>query len=346
MIWRVAAPKKPISRVNYLMRKMLLRQYYVNELPIMLNLGKSIPKGFDIINNHNFPSEWAAFVAKRRLGVPIVQMNNGPPSWFLDKHSQGPRGKLYWPLFELFDRTTVDYIDAIAVISYMAANDVKKAYGRSSRIVRSGVDVDFFHNASGEAFRRKHGLQGDFVMLEAGNLGLVRGNIDAIQILSHLGRRHRNIKLVFDGYGSSEQIQSLTSLANRLGVGDKVVFRHSTNDRELAEVYAGCEVFIYPSKLTWSLAVTEAMAASKPVVVPKECGVSEIIQNGANGIVVSSPEPKEVARRIEDLIGDPKLGKKIGENAYEYVKDNLSWAKYAKRMETLFEQATLSFKKK
>jgi glycosyltransferase involved in cell wall biosynthesis len=345
MIRRETAEKKPVSRVNRLMRKLLLRQYYMNELPTMLNLGRSIPRGFDVINNHNFPSEWAAFLAKNRLRVPIVQMNNGPPSWFLDKNSRGLKGKLYWPLFELFDRATVDYIDTVCVISKMAADDVRKAYNRPSQIVRSGVDVDFFHNASGKEFRKQHRFENSFVVLEVGNLGLVRGNIDAVKILSRLSRRHTNVKLVFDGYGSAEQIRALTSLANKLGVKDKLLIKHSTSDSELAAVYAGCDVFIYPSKLTWSLAVTEAMAASKPVIVPEECGVSEIIQNGVNGIVISDGGPAEVANKIESLMDDLKVGKKLGENAYAHVRDNLSWAKYAQRMENVFEQTISNAKK-
>ena len=57
---------------------------YTNDLPSMLYLGKKIPKGFDIINNHNFPTEWAAFFAKRKLNAPIVWMCNEPPFWFSD----------------------------------------------------------------------------------------------------------------------------------------------------------------------------------------------------------------------------------------------------------------------
>lgn len=41
-------------------------------------------------------------------------------------------------------------------------------------------------------------------------------------------------------------------------------------------------------------------------------------------------------------MNNPKLLKKVGENAYRYVKNNLSWEKYAKRIEKIFEQAVAS----
>jgi len=91
--------------------------------------------------------------------------------------------------------------------------------------------------------------------------------------------------------------------------------------------------------------VTEAMAASKPVIVSKQAGISEIIQNGVNGIVVDHPKPKEIAKQIEMLMNNSKLRKRIGENAYEYVKNSLSWEKYAKNVENVFKE-TISHSKR
>jgi len=344
MISREPTGNKQVSRLDKVMKKMLLRQYYAKELPLMLNLGKSIPKGFDLINNHNFPSEWAAFIAKRNLKIPIVWMCNGPPTWFLSK-TRSKISTLYWPLFEVFDRTAVDYIDEIVTLSHALARDVKKAYDRPASLVRTGVDAEFFHEADGESFRRTHGLEKSFVLLHVGNIGQVRRNVDSIKILEYLCHRYDNVKLVLDGYGSPMQINELTSLAQKLGLKNNLVIQHTRADRELAQVYAACDVFIYPSHAPWSLAVTEAMAAAKPVIVPKKCGISEILQSGVNSIVVDHARPEEIAKQVELLMNKPNLRKKLGENAYEYVKNNLSWKKYAKNMESIFEQTISNFKR-
>jgi len=344
MIHQEPPEKKDVSHLQKLMKKLILQQYYANELPLMLNLGRGIPKGFDIINNHNFPSEWAAFIAKKNLKVPIVWMCNGPPSWFLSTDSSNSLSKLYWPLFELFDKAAVNHIDKIVVLSHVSAKDVRKAYNRSACVVRSGVDVDFFHKASGESFRKAYGLENSFVLLQVGNIGLVRRNIDSVKILNSLSRSYDNVRLIFDGYGSPEQINMLTTLAKKLDIKDKMLFLHTESDEELAEVYAACDVFVYPSQITWSLAVTEAMAAAKPVIVPKKCGISEILQSGVNGIVIDHAKPEEIAEQVELLMNNPNLRKKLGENAYEYVKNNLSWEKYAKNMESVFEQTITNFK--
>jgi len=331
-------PKKNVARLRRLMERVIWHQYYTNELPLMLNIGRRIPKGFDVINNHNFPSEWATLIAKKRLKAPIVWMCNEPPSWFFSTNSRTPLSKVYWPLFEVFDKVTVGYIDQIAVLSRIAAEYVERAYNRSAYIVRSGVDVELFHKAKGEDVRKAHELENSFVLLQVGNIGSVRRNIDSVKTLHYLSRNHDNVQLILDGYGLQEQKNSLLALAKKLGVGDKVLLIHTTDDGELAKVYAACDVFLFPAQITWGLAVIEAMAASKPVIVSNKCGASEIIQSNVNGIVVDHARPEEMAKKVELLMSDPNLRRKLGESAYEYVRNNLSWEKYAKTMEKIFEQ--------
>lgn len=323
------------------MRRIVGDQFYTSEVPSMLSLARKIPKRFDIINNHNFPTEWAAFFAKKRLKAPVVWMCNEPPFWFFaPEHKKGLR-KINWPLFELLDRVAVNYVDEIMVLSHVSAEYVRKAYDRTATIVRTGVDTELFHNASGQALRKKHGLGDSFVLLFVGG-SLYARRSDIIRALYYLSKDFDNVRLILD---VARQRQMLMELAEKLGVRDKVLFLNSTSDQELAEVYAACDVFIYPASASpWGLVVAEAMAASKPVIVSKQAGISEIIQNGVNGIVVDQAKPKEIARQVQMLMSSPKLRKRIGENAYEYVKNNLSWEKYAKNVENVFEEAIRGFR--
>ena len=343
-ISRSAASKEVngASNLRGWIRRIVGREYYTTELPSMLSLGRNIPEGFDIINNHNFPTEWAAFFAKKRLKAPIVWMCNEPPFWFFaSEHKKGLR-KINWPLFEVMDRTAVDYIDEIIVLSSISAGYVRKAYNRSAKVVRTGVDIDLFHNASKEEVRRKNGLENDFIILQVGNIAPDKRQGDSIMALFYLSKNYDNVKLILVGDEGGGSRGELIRLSEKLGIKDKVLFWHGCSDEEIAEVYAACDVFVFPAHITWGLAVIEAMAASKPVIVSKMCGASEIIQSGVNGIVIDNTNPEEWARQIELLMNSPKLRKKLGENAYEYVSKNLSWEKYARNMAKVFQQAIAS----
>jgi glycosyltransferase involved in cell wall biosynthesis len=326
---------KQVSGLRRWMSEVVGRQFYTSEVPAMFELGRKIPKGFDVLNNHNFPTEWAGLYAKARLKVPLVWMCNEPPFWFFSSEQRAGLRKINWPLFEILDRTAVDYVDEIMVLSHVAEGYVKNAYNRSSRVVRTGVDVEFFHRASGERLREKYNLGNSFVMLFVGGT-LYAKRAYLVKALHLLSKKYSNVKLIFD---SARERNYLTNLAASLGVKDKVIFLQSKTDTELAEAYAACDAFIFPSTSgTWGLVVTEAMAAGKPVVTSRQVGVSEIIEDGKNGILIDNAGPEEIAGKVELLINDAQLRKTLGENAYRYVSANFSWEKYARTVEGIFKR--------
>ncbi len=326
------------STLREWMRQNMGRQFYTipYDLPSMINIGRRIPKGFDIINNHNYPSEWAAVTAKKRLRKPVVWMCNEPPFWFFMPELRRGLRRINAPVYEVLDRVAVNYIDEILVLSHIAGGYVKQAYNRSSHVVRSGVDVERFANASGAAIREKFGLSKDFVLLETGNIELNKRQQDAVKALQKLSEKYGMVKLIFDGGGRTGELRRF---CQRLGVADKVLFLHSASDQELAEVYAACDVFIFPAQITWGLAVVEAMAAKKPVVVSRKCGASEIINDNVNGLLVNHANPEDLAKKVALLIEDSGMRRRLGENAQAFVRRNLSWEKYAQDMETAFEKA-------
>ena len=344
---QVAAPKisetthgdeTKVPGVRKWMSTIVGRQFYTSEVPAMLQLGRKIPKGFDVINNHNFPSEWAAFIAKKRLNAPVVWMCNEPPYWFFAPEQRSGLRKINWPLFELLDKVAVDYIDEIMVLSHVSEEYVKKAYNRPSTIVRTGVDVELFQKASGKSLRAKYGLENSFVMLFVGGSKYGQRG-DLVKALHILSKKYEHIRLILD---TSIEREMLTRLSEELGVKDKILLLHSTTDTELAEVYAACDAFVYPASASpWGLVVTEAMAAGKPVIVSRQVGTSEIIQDKVNGIIIDKATPEEIAKHVEVLLNDPKLSKRLGENAFRYVKENLSWERYAEKVESVFRR-TLS----
>jgi glycosyltransferase involved in cell wall biosynthesis len=326
------------------MRKNLGRQFYTipYEVPSMINIGRKIPAGFDVINNHNYPSEWAAFVAKKKLDAPIVWMCNEPPFWFFVPELRRGLRKINWPVYNILDKTAADYVDEFLVLSKIAQGCVQKAYNRNSKVVRSGIDVQQFSGISGTILRRKYGLTDDFVLLQTGNIELNKRQTDSLRVLQILARRHDRIKLVFDGGGRRED---LIKMSEKLGVRDKVLFLRSSTDEELREVYAASDVFLFPAQITWGLAVVEAMASAKPVIVSNRCGASEIIENNVNGIVVEHGNYEEMAKQVQKLLSDPDFCKRVGENASEYVEQNLSWRKFASKIEEIFEKTRSKYQK-
>ncbi len=315
---------------------------YTTDLPSMFLLGKKVPEGFDIINNQNSPTQWAAFFAKKKLDAPIVWNCNEPPFYYSDVKQRRGLGKINSLLYDGFDKIAVNYIDSIVSVSSVDTQRIKKAYGKSSQILRPGVSTELLQKASGKFVRAKYGLENDFVLLQVGNIAQDKRQHDSVRALHYLSQKYDNIKLILVGQGSRTE---LVDLSQKLNVKNKVFFFQNCSDEDLAQIYAACDVFVFPAQITWGLAVIEAMVASKPVIVSTKAGASEIIQEGQNGFLIREPYAINMATNIEKLIKDPELRRKIGNNAYEYTKENLSWEIYARKMETIFQQTIKNYRK-
>jgi trehalose synthase len=69
----------------------------------------------------------------------------------------------------------------------------------------------------------------------------------------------------------------------------------------------------------FGLTVTEAMWKGRPVIGGKAGGITRQIEDGINGFLVSSVE--EAAVRIVQLLRDPALGERLGQNARRTVAE-------------------------
>lgn len=93
---------------------------------------------------------------------------------------------------------------------------------------------------------------------------------------------------------------------------------------QLAKIIATCDIYCYPSRAekgeTFGVAPLEAMGVGRPVIVSSLDCFTDFIEDGVNGFVFnhrSSSAKEELSVRIEQLIHDPELRKKIGWKAFE-----------------------------
>ena len=79
-----------------------------------------------------------------------------------------------------------------------------------------------------------------------------------------------------------------------------------------------------------SLALLEAMSAGCAPVSSNIGGLSNILIDGYNGLMIN-PEQAELEAALEKLITSPELRHKLSENAYNTVKEGFSFSKWSER---------------
>jgi glycosyltransferase involved in cell wall biosynthesis len=136
-----------------------------------------------------------------------------------------------------------------------------------------------------------------------------------------------DVNLCFVGDGQLRPILTQFCISHKLL--QYVHFLGNLPHHKALQVVAKSSVFVLSSyEEGLPTALIEAMAFGKPVVATNVGGVSEVIKDGINGILVPPKSPEKLAESIEQLLCNSQLGRELSETASRSVK-GYSWNKIA-----------------
>lgn len=108
-------------------------------------------------------------------------------------------------------------------------------------------------------------------------------------------------KLVLVGHGEEEG--HLRTLAQQLGVSDRVTITGYISDEELRQTLTRATVFAMPSIAELqSIATLEAMASGLPIVAANAMALPHLVHHKKNGYLFEPGDVDELARRLGDIL--------------------------------------------
>jgi len=99
--------------------------------------------------------------------------------------------------------------------------------------------------------------------------------------------------------------------------------------------------FLY-SPMRWTslpLAVIEALTIGMPVVALATTELPTVIENGVTGFL--SNEPDELVARMRELLGDPALARRLGENARGLAETRFGLHRFRRDWDAAFARASI-----
>jgi glycosyltransferase involved in cell wall biosynthesis len=173
-------------------------------------------------------------------------------------------------------------------------------------VISNGVDVGRFRPTRPDLFMHRFGLSRDKQHLMY--LGRLHGEKDVetlIRAMPALLARRPAVHLVIVGLGYERP--KLERLARDLAVEPHVTFCGYVADDELAAAYSACSLFVLPSLAELEgMAVLEAMACGKPVLVAdsKDSAARDLVAD--NGLLFRARDPEDLARQADRVLSDPE----------------------------------------
>ncbi len=157
------------------------------------------------------------------------------------------------------------------------------------------------------------------------------GVIKAYRIVK---KRYDDIQLVLAGGGASDDPEGAAVLqkAQEMGADDqdiKILLLPAYSDKEINALQRASTVVLQKSiKEGFGLTVTEAMWKRKPVIGGATGGIRKQIIDGVTGYLVHTVEG--TARRIIDILNNPKHADEMARNGYEHVRNNFLLTRHLK----------------
>jgi len=138
--------------------------------------------------------------------------------------------------------------------------------------------------------------------------------------------------------GDGTEMQNLKSLANKLGVHEKVHFTgYVLEENELIDYYWIASIFVTASEIeTQGIVLLEAAACGLPIVVPDCISIPELVHDNVNGYLFTPGDKRKFTDSVLRLCMDEKLAASMRKANSEIIKQH-TFANTVKKYEKLYQ---------
>jgi len=269
---------------------------------------------YDIINSHNHPCELLLYPKSK----PHVWMLNEPPEIVLIG------GKL--PIKE---RDIVrESVDRIVVVDEYNANRCKKIYGVTPIINHYGIDYDFFSKKGTYDIKSEYNLENKFIIVQTGWFNSFKNQLESVKTIGKLIDEIPNIKLLLIGTNKTPYRKTVLNYIRKNNLESYVSIIGHVSREKVRDFYHISNIALFPihTQGGW-LSPFESISSNLPIIISPDAPCSNLIRKHDLGIVT-----RRYDKAILDLYNHPiKL-----DYASEWVRDNLTWGRFSKKIEDIF----------
>lgn len=223
--------------------------------------------------------------------------------------------------------------DRIVAVSEFTKSDIVKSYNVDPQkidVVSNAVNHKvFFPQKLKPSVQKKYNLPNDYTLF----IGNIEPRKNILGIIEAFGKLPTQLQakhpLVLVG-GKGWNDEGISEALNNSSAKEHIVRVGYVDDDDLAQVYAGAQIFVFPSFYEgFGLPVLEAMASGTPVITSK---VSSLPEVGGDAVLYVDPKKSTtIAEAMKKLLQNSELQKTLIKKGIAHSKQ-FSWEQSAGQM--------------
>lgn len=285
----------------------------------LINLIKR--ENYNLIHVHLFPSSLYLYLASFFINKDIKLI--------FTEHSISNRRRKYF-IFKILDFLVYNrYHKIICVSDRVRESLIEWIPIIKSKVVVINNGVPILNNSVNVKQNKIYDI------LFMGRLEKIKGLDVLLNAMKIIVEKSYNLKLAIVGHGSLKNY--LVNLTKMLKIENNIIFINSVhNIKSIMEI---SKLLVLPSKYEGlPMIVLEAMSNNIPVISTKVGGITELIKDKYNGILVEPNNPEDLANAILTLLYDERLYNFIKKNAFETVKKYYNINTHTERILSLYKE--------
>jgi glycosyltransferase involved in cell wall biosynthesis len=229
-------------------------------------------------------------------------------------------------------RTLVEYVRQTLPEQYQERQQIIS--------IPNAIDVERFYPGDKATAKQRVGApDGTPLVLMVANLAPHKGQETAIRATAILKQAGVDITCWLAGVErqtGGNYTTRLQALCHDLGVGDRMRFLGQRED--IPDLLRAADILLLPSTNEGlPLAVLEAQATKVPVLAAPTAGIPEVITDGETGFLIPADDAVGYAHRIESLLNQPEILRRVREQAYTKTIKEYNWHTYCEAVWRLYQ---------
>ena len=196
------------------------------------------------------------------------------------------------------------------------------------KIIHCGVEPAQFNQVQHEGKGNR--------LLFVGRLAAVKGLPMLLESMATLKKTRPEVTLTVVGDGPDRAM--LEAQATHLRLARQVSIDGYQSQSAVREYLQETDVFVLPSFAEGvPVVLMEAMMSGVPVVATQIAGVSELVEDGVNGYLVPPSSADDLCDRIEKLLANGSLRRRLGRQGAQKVSKQFDVAQESAKLAQLIE---------